>query len=238
MIKNLPLVIILGFYVLIFTEGCGRTPSQPSPPVTTPGPSENSTIPENHRLSCTENETFQTACLNGGSCFATYVEYRTIQCACPKKYVGDRCQMIDPTIIFGRENEEKVTKAGLAAGLTALILFLTVLIFILIWHRRYKRRKDREKQNKEEQRIQYNNGDLNNGNYKPALTSRNRDNYVESIPLTSLPYNQREEEIHKEEEKPLQSSQNSSFSDSDSRKLLASIKFMDDDDSGASPEFV
>lgn len=49
---------------------------------------------------------------------------------------------------------------------------------------------------------------------------------------------QREEEIHKEEEKPLQLSQNSSFSDSDSRKLLASIKFMDDDDSGASPEFV
>lgn len=65
----------------LFSEGCGRTPSQPSPPVTTPGPSENSTIPENHRLSCTENETYQTACLNGGSCFATYIEYRTIQCA-------------------------------------------------------------------------------------------------------------------------------------------------------------
>ena len=38
-------------------------------------------IPENHRLSCSDNETKTVACLNGGSCFAVYVEDRTVQCA-------------------------------------------------------------------------------------------------------------------------------------------------------------
>ena len=233
MFKIPPLVTALGFYLLLYTEGCGRTPAKPAPPPTTTPSYVNSTVPENHRLACTENETQQKACLHGGTCLASVLDnYRTISCQCPDKYVGDRCQMIDPTIIFGREEKEKVTRAGLAAGITALILFLTVLIFILIWHRRYKRKKEREKEEKQKQQEEslLKNGDLNNGNYKPALNlSRNRDSYSERIPLTELPLNQTDE-IKKEEERPLQ--ENFTFSDSDIKRLsiLSYIRFVDDDD--------
>ena len=50
----------------------------------------------------------------------------------PEQYIS----FINIPFYFPGEDEEKVTKAGLAAGLTALILFLTVLILIIIWHRR------------------------------------------------------------------------------------------------------
>ncbi|OPL33613.1 hypothetical protein AM593_03885, partial [Mytilus galloprovincialis] len=80
-----------------------RAPSTSTPtPTITPTCSEvnSQMIPENHRLSCSDNETKTVACLNGGSCFAVYVEDRTVQCACYSKYIGRRCEMIDPEIIF------------------------------------------------------------------------------------------------------------------------------------------
>lgn len=235
MYKTFPFIIATSFCLLLQTEGCGRTPTRPNPPTTTLSPlTDNSTLPENHRLPCTANETIERDCLNGGTCFATFVEYRLLQCQCPKRYVGDKCQMIDPTIIFGIEDDEdKVTKAGLAAGITALILFLTVLIFILIWHKRYKRRREREKAEKAEQLKNLNNGDLNNGNYKPPLPlTNNRDSYVETIPLTSLPLNQTNNlEIQPEESKPLMSSDNNS--DTCRLSFISSIQYADDSDSGA-----
>lgn len=235
MIKLPPLVAVLGFYLLIYTEGCGRTPATPAPPVVTTPSYVNTTIPENHRLVCNENETQKTACLHGGSCQATILDdYRTISCACPKKYIGDRCQMIDPTIIFGMENEERVTKAGLAVGITALVLFLTVLIFIIIWHRRYRKRRSREKEEKvkEQERALLQKPDLSNGNYKPSVNSRNRDSYRETIPLTLLPLTQIEPEIQKEEEKLLnKDKQKSNFSEREVKRLslLSYIPYADED---------
>jgi hypothetical protein len=64
-----------------FLEGCGRTPAKPAPPPTTTPSYVNSTVPENHRLACTENETQQKACLHGGTCLASVLDnYRTISC--------------------------------------------------------------------------------------------------------------------------------------------------------------
>ncbi|XP_071166066.1 uncharacterized protein [Mytilus edulis] len=92
-------------------------------------------IPENHRLSCSDNETKALACLNGGSCFAVYVEDRTVQCACYSKYIGRRCEMIDPEIIFDdKETEQKEVAIGLISGFAASIfLFIVFLIIGCVW---------------------------------------------------------------------------------------------------------
>ena len=59
-------------------------------------------VPENNRLPCTTNETLAKSCLNGGTCLASDIasNVKQISCQCPDKYVGDRCQIIDTTIIF------------------------------------------------------------------------------------------------------------------------------------------
>ena len=46
-------------------------------------------------LECTSEEAQQTACLNGGSCFAAG-EARLLGCICTGAFTGRRCEMIDP----------------------------------------------------------------------------------------------------------------------------------------------
>ncbi|XP_063431210.1 uncharacterized protein LOC134713858 [Mytilus trossulus] len=92
-------------------------------------------IPENHRLACSDNETLTLACLNGGSCFAVYVEGRIVQCACISKYIGRRCEMIDPEMIFDdKENGQEEVAIGLISGFAASIfLFFVFLIIGCVW---------------------------------------------------------------------------------------------------------
>ncbi|VDI76440.1 Hypothetical predicted protein [Mytilus galloprovincialis] len=121
-------------YSLLFvcTEGCRRS-SDSSNKITVKV--NNETIPENHRLFCTKNETRSLACLNGGSCFAVYIEDRTVQCACYSKYKGRRCEMIDPEIIFDdKETGQKEVAIGLISGFAASIfLFIVFVIIGCVW---------------------------------------------------------------------------------------------------------
>ncbi|OPL33578.1 hypothetical protein AM593_05760, partial [Mytilus galloprovincialis] len=129
--------------LLVYTEGCIRSSGNSNPDKLT-YIVNNQTDPENHRLDCTDNETQALACLNGGSCFAVYVADRVVECACLNKYIGKRCEMIDPEIIFDQSAREKVVRIGFISGFTALIILLVIVILILIWCkiRRSKKSKD------------------------------------------------------------------------------------------------
>ncbi|XP_063431204.1 uncharacterized protein LOC134713855 [Mytilus trossulus] len=113
----------------------------------------NQTIPENHRLECTENETRTLACLNGGSCFAVYVEDRVVECACLNKYIGNRCEMIDPEIIFDQLAREKEVRIGFISGFTALIILLVIVILILIWCKIRRRKKPKNSKSKSYEEV-------------------------------------------------------------------------------------
>ncbi|VDI76441.1 Hypothetical predicted protein [Mytilus galloprovincialis] len=120
-------------YSLLFvcTEGCRRS-SDSSNKITVKV--NNETIPENHRLFCTKNETRSLACLNGGSCFAVYIEDRTVQCACVNKYTGSRCEMIDPEIIFEQyETSQRKVKIACISGFGGLGYLLLIVVLAIIY---------------------------------------------------------------------------------------------------------
>lgn len=146
-------ILLFPFFSLLFvyTEGCIRSSGNSNLGKLT-HKVNNQTIPENHRLNCTDNETQTLACLNGGSCFAIYVADRVVECACLNKYIGNRCEMIDPEIIFDQSAREEEVRIGFISGFTALIILFLIVILILIWFRmkRSKKAKDNNSKNNKE----------------------------------------------------------------------------------------
>ncbi|XP_052095709.1 uncharacterized protein LOC127731019 [Mytilus californianus] len=126
--------------MVVFTEGCMRS-SNNSTESKMKYKVNNQTIPENHRLGCTFNETQTLACLNGGSCFAVEVGGRIVQCACYTKYVGNRCEMIDPEMIFGPSEKEKEVRIGLISGVTAYIILILIVVLVVIYCKKIKNRR-------------------------------------------------------------------------------------------------
>ncbi|XP_052100702.1 uncharacterized protein LOC127734719 isoform X5 [Mytilus californianus] len=139
-------ILLFQFFSLLFvyTECCIRS-SENSNKGKLKYKVNNQTIPENHRLNCTDNETYTLACLNGGSCFVVYVdvEDRVVGCACLNKYIGNRCEITDPEIIFDQSAREKEVRIGFISGFTALIILLLIVIVILIWFKMKRCKKEK-----------------------------------------------------------------------------------------------
>ncbi|XP_071158559.1 uncharacterized protein [Mytilus edulis] len=127
--------------VVVFTEGCMRSSTENSTVSKMKYNINNQTIPENHRLGCTYNETQTLACLNGGSCFAVEVGDRIVQCACYTKYVGIRCEMIDPEMIFGPSEKEKDVRTGLISGATAYLILILIAVLVVLYCKKIKKRR-------------------------------------------------------------------------------------------------
>ncbi|XP_071167825.1 uncharacterized protein [Mytilus edulis] len=132
---NMPLwSLLLSWYSMLFvcTDGCRRRSDNSNRIIFRVN---NETIPENHRLHCTDNETQDVACLNGGSCFAVYVEDRTVQCACLTKYIGSRCEMIDPEIIFEQYETKSQRKVKIAciSGFGGLGYVLLIIVLAIVY---------------------------------------------------------------------------------------------------------
>ncbi|XP_063431209.1 uncharacterized protein LOC134713857 [Mytilus trossulus] len=119
-------------YSFIFcVEGCRRNSDNSNRIIVRVN---NETIPENHRLKCTDNETRSLACLNGGSCFAVYIEDRTVQCACVTKYIGSRCEMIDPEIIFEQyETRQRKVKIACISGFGGVGYVLLIIVLAVVY---------------------------------------------------------------------------------------------------------
>ncbi|XP_052100701.1 uncharacterized protein LOC127734719 isoform X4 [Mytilus californianus] len=144
-------ILLFQFFSLLFvyTECCIRS-SENSNKGKLKYKVNNQTIPENHRLNCTDNETYTLACLNGGSCFVVYVdvEDRVVGCACLNKYIGNRCEITDPEIIFDQSAREKEVRIGFISGFTALIILLLIVIVILIWFKMKRSKKAKDTKSK------------------------------------------------------------------------------------------
>ncbi|XP_052100707.1 uncharacterized protein LOC127734743 [Mytilus californianus] len=134
--------LFFSYYSLMFiyAEGCMRCSDSSNLDKIT-FTVNNETIPENHRLNCTDNETQSLACLNGGSCFAIYVEDRIVQCACFTKYIGSRCEMIDPEIIFDQTRQRKV-RIGYISGFGGLGYLLLIVFLAIVYKKCTKQSGD------------------------------------------------------------------------------------------------
>ncbi|XP_063431203.1 uncharacterized protein LOC134713854 [Mytilus trossulus] len=136
LLTNLFTVCSLLFVYTGVIVGCIRK-SDNSNPSKIDNEENNQIILENYRLSCSDNETKALSCLNGGSCFVVYVEDRIVKCACSNKYIGKRCEMIDPEIIFRQsENEGKDARNGFIIGFIVIIILLLIALFVLIYLKR------------------------------------------------------------------------------------------------------
>lgn len=130
--------------MFIFTEGCMRGSDSSNLDKIT-YTINNETIPRNHRLNCTDNETQSLSCLNGGSCFAVYVEDRIVQCACFAKYIGSRCEMIDPEIIFDQsETRQRKVRIAFISGFGGLGYLLLIAVLAIVYKKCTKQRSNRD----------------------------------------------------------------------------------------------
>ncbi|VDI63176.1 Hypothetical predicted protein, partial [Mytilus galloprovincialis] len=60
---------------------------------------------------------------------------------CYTKYVGIRCEMIDPEMIFGPSEKEKDVRTGLISGATAYLILILIAVLVVLYCKKIKKRR-------------------------------------------------------------------------------------------------
>ncbi|XP_052763349.1 protein gurken-like isoform X2 [Mya arenaria] len=131
-------------------NGCGRVPATP-PPTTPLIPTEPTINGSVRSVRCTEAEVNETACLNGGTCFAMWLsdDERVSSCHCNDNYEGLRCEKLDFDSIFP-STDDPVARAGIAASIAVLIIITVVFVAVaILYYRRKRREREAVERNKD-----------------------------------------------------------------------------------------